>query len=130
MNANIYVGTPSVVCPPISGFPLINLFLGNPQHQQSLGEWDKTQSRIFHVFTTLDRISSTPESLHSFRSDWIKVSIKKFPIPNSYTGMQLDQIFALASAASNGLLWIYWRAKVILDGEAALHFGGTDLLSV
>jgi len=79
MNANIYIGTPAAVCPPILFIPLVNLFLKNPQHQHSLGESEKTQSRIFLTFATPDSISLAPESLHSFKSDWIKVGIKTSP---------------------------------------------------
>lgn len=66
MKANIYLGTPLAACPSLLVFPLINLFLRNPQHQHCLGARDRTQSRIFHILRTPDRISSTPESLHPF----------------------------------------------------------------
>lgn len=102
-----------------SGFPLINLFLRNPQHQHSLGEWEKTQNRIFHIFTTPDRISSAPESLHSFKSNRITVSIKNSPSPTptqgcSYTKYSLQHLLLPKDhCGSTGELRWFWMEKLL-----------------
>lgn len=90
MKANIYLGTPLAACPSLLVFPLINLFLRNPQHQHWLGAGDKTQSRMFHVFRTPDRISSTPGSLHPFNPI---ASFRNSPSPTPTQGCSLAKCF-------------------------------------